>query len=232
MVTKICPNISSALFTDFKILAGLISTAGNTKITVPSGDLVVVAPTDAAFTTLLGELTAAGLSLAALQGNTSLIVALIGEHIAVAPSPTSQIATTLTGSTMSFSVSGAAASIDAVVAAASKNTATVSVSDGLAPVSIATAVPCPAEGQYALGTSSAIVPKQFASLLGGAASPPPQSPSSLSPSTTSPSAASPTTTSPSSTQTSPAPAPKSSASRWVVLGAGALVSVLAVAAGI
>ena len=135
-------------------------------MTVPPGELVIVAPEDSAFTSLLAELSAAGIDYSALVANQSMVVGLLAEHVAVASSTAATTATTLSGNTLTFVTNGVAGSIETLVQAGKG-----SIVDGgsLTAPNVNAAIQC--TGFVLFSVDSVLVPKQYASALKPASAP-------------------------------------------------------------
>ena len=167
-----CPQIKRAINTsDYSILYGLLTRpdVANTKIVIPPGDIVIAAPNNAAFTSLLGKLDPK------LAENTTVVVDLLANHIAVASSATTtDPAVALSGAPMNFWKAPAGAdptpvSIDTLIA---DETRTGAITDGDNDIAkVAAAVSCASEGQYAFAIDKVLVPAAYEAALTPAAAP-------------------------------------------------------------
>ena len=172
LVGLACSGITDVLATDnFSILYGLLTRpdVANTKIVIPPGEIVIAAPTNAAFTSLLGKLDPK------LAENTTVVVDLLANHIAVASSATTtDPAVALSGAPMNFWKAPAGAdptpvSIDTLIA---DETRTGAITDGDNDIAkVAAAVSCASEGQYAFAIDKVLVPAAYEAALTPAAAP-------------------------------------------------------------
>ena len=168
-----CPQIKRAINTsDYSILYGLLTRpdVANTKIVIPPGDIVIAAPNNAAFTSLLGKLDPK------LAENTTVVVDLLANHIGVASNTaTAGPAVALSGAPLNFWRAPAGAdptliSIDALAA----DTTNGAITDGETDIAkVAAAVSCASEGQYAFAIDKVLVPAAYEAALAPAAAPAP-----------------------------------------------------------
>lgn len=159
-----CSGVQQAA-SSLTILTGLLGVVKDVNVTVPPGEIVVVAPVDSAFTSLLLKI---GIAQADLATNMTLVASLLREHVAVAPSGASTTATTLTGNTLTFKTNGVAAPIDALVTAGKGS---IVDSGSLTTPNVSVSIQCGASGPFVFGVDTVLVPKQFASLLATASIP-------------------------------------------------------------
>ena len=165
LIGSVCPGIKNVLAdSNFSTLVKFVSDPdiANTEITIPKGTVVIAAPTNAAFATYIGSVNAE------LLANKTVIAEILANHIAVAAAPSDDTATTLYGETMGFwtemgGVGGNMAPTPtgiAALAATSKNgVITDSPADEMAKV--VGSVACAAEGQYAFGIDTVLVPAKY-----------------------------------------------------------------------
>ena len=173
LVGLACSGITDVLATDnFSILYGLLTRpdVANTKIVIPPGDIVIAAPNNAAFTSLLGKLDPK------LAENTTVVVDLLANHIGVASNTaTAGPAVALSGAPLNFWRAPAGAdptliSIDALAA----DTTNGAITDGDTDIAkVAAAVSCASEGQYAFAIDKVLVPAAYEAALAPAAAPAP-----------------------------------------------------------
>ena len=173
LVGLACSGITDVLATDnFSILYGLLTRpdVANTKIVIPPGEIVIAAPTNAAFTSLLGKLDPK------LAENTTVVVDLLANHIGVASNTaTAGPAVALSGAPLNFWRAPAGAdptliSIDALAA----DTTNGAITDGDTDIAkVAAAVSCASEGQYAFAIDKVLVPAAYEAALAPAAAPAP-----------------------------------------------------------
>lgn len=156
-VAGLCPNITDAL-KNYTILTEAVNAVANTTIDIPAGmQLVLAAPTDAAFEALLSKLN---VSPAALLANKDLLLSVLEKHISVLPSEAGTSATTLSSDAMDFLVNNATTPLmdllDSVMAGA-KNAA-LKVTNSTSLPQVLSAAGCPGMGQYLLGIDEVIAP--------------------------------------------------------------------------
>lgn len=157
-----CPAIESFYSQpDFSTFLTVGDLASNNTITVPSGIVVALAPTNEAFQAVLDS----GLATAAMASNATLVGDLLAYNSAVAPNAIATTATTLgMPSNIEFMVNGSPAT-PAEVAAAAPGTAMVMDTNTGITANVTSSVACPGSsdvGFYAFGTDALLIP---ASLL-------------------------------------------------------------------
>jgi uncharacterized surface protein with fasciclin (FAS1) repeats len=165
LVSSVCPDIANVIAgPNFSTLAGLIKdpVVANTEITLPKGAVVLVAPTNAAFTSYLA---AVGPTVAA---NKTVVAQILANHIATAASSANSTATALSGETLSFwtemgGVGGNDSPVPTGIAAltASNKGGLVTDADASEMAKISASVPCTAQNQYAFAVDSVLAPKAY-----------------------------------------------------------------------
>lgn len=195
-----CPEIKEALGTeDLSILLSLLQRAdvAATPITIPAGDIVIAAPINKAFTALLAKLDPK------LVENTTVVVDLLANHIAVATSATTVgPATALSGAPINFwRTTGAKPTLISLEDLAD-DTVDGAITDGDTNIAkVVTSVNCAADGLYAFAIDTVLVPAAYEAALAPAGAPTP------------------------APTTAPAPAPSSAAS--ATFGMAAAVAMVA-----
>lgn len=177
----------------------------------PKGTVVVLAPTDAAFGTLL---TNAGLTPEAALANQALIADFILYHVGVATSERATSIKNLAGDTIKLSLNLAAAEDGTIVTGPANK-----------PKVTGEPIQCTAENQWMLPMDAVLLPAKYAALAKPAA--PTAAPTAKAPAaTTAGPTAAPMAKAPAATTTSPAMAPSpASSAQTAVLGAAAALAV-------
>ncbi|KAG7670246.1 hypothetical protein Ndes2526B_g06657 [Nannochloris sp. 'desiccata'] len=164
LVGAACQGIKDVLAAEnFSILAGLLTDPeiAATEITLPEGVVVIAAPTNAAFETLIA---AVGPAAAA---NKTILTEILANHIATAAKASDTTATALSGETMGFwtemgGVGGNMAPVPTGIAAiAASKTGIISDTPVDELAKVLGAITCTAEGQYAFGIDTVLVPEKY-----------------------------------------------------------------------
>jgi uncharacterized surface protein with fasciclin (FAS1) repeats len=150
-VASLCPDIQEALG-GLTILNTLVASVGETEIDIPEGGLVVAAPTDAAFLTLLDTL---GSDAASLQSNTELVASVLSLHLGVTATTSDSTAVTLLGESMSFTVDDTLTGLEDFIAAVGDGES-AAIKTETTTADVEAVVSCP--GQTAFVISSVLIP--------------------------------------------------------------------------
>jgi uncharacterized surface protein with fasciclin (FAS1) repeats len=161
LVGAACAGIKNVLSgPNFSTLAGLLADPdiSGTDINLPKGVLVIAAPTNAAFTSYIASVGPA------VAANKTAVAEILANHIAVANSASDSTAAALGGENLAFwaSVAGSSVPVSTSIAAiAAGKSGIITDADYNQMANVLGAVTCIAEGQYAFGIDTVLVPAEY-----------------------------------------------------------------------
>ena len=170
VVDSLCPAILEAL-DRHPILGAAVAAVADTPVTIPAGmQVLLAAPSDAAFTAVLQKL---GITAEQLLADKATLLDVLTQHIGVFATDAATTATALSNDTLSFMLNGAAASVAAIDAAikAGPTDATVMDSDSLESPTIDGVTICEDLGQHLIEIDEVILPKAVEDMIMAAAAP-------------------------------------------------------------
>ena len=202
LVDSLCPAAKDAL-APLTILNTLLPMVKDTEIELPPGPVVLVGPTNTAFTNLL---SAAGVSPSD-STNITRVTAILAQHLAVAVNTDSTTADAVSGEVLSFMNAGSSVSLATLAADAAGQ---ITDSDSLQTANVEGAVACGTTA-YVFVVDTVLIPSAY-------------TPTAPTP------AAEPTTPDVVSPSPVPAPAPASSALSFSSVSSGLIAGAAVVAA--
>ena len=170
VVDSLCPAILEAL-DRHPILGAAVAAVADTPVTIPAGmQVLLAAPSDAAFTAVLQKL---GITAEQLLADKATLLDVLTQHIGVFATDAATTATAMSNDTLSFMLNGAAASVAAIDAAikAGPTDATVMDSDSLESPTIDGVTICEDLGQHLIEIDEVILPKAVEDMIMAAAAP-------------------------------------------------------------
>eukprot|EP00890_Picochlorum_soloecismus_P000018 jgi/Picsp_1/1016/NSC_04500-R1_major secreted immunogenic protein mpt70 len=158
-VASLCsPALDALQSPDFSSLNAALDAASTVDVgDIPSGELVVVAPTNAAFSQALEAL---GTTIEDVASNTELLTSILAVHVAVATDLESETAGTLAGNQLMFMSQGKEVGLETL--GGDTVAGTGSVMGPLNSANVGSIISCPDEKQTILVADSVLLPTALA----------------------------------------------------------------------